>query len=63
MKGDPLVPRPRLYVSPGWLGVRALGRYWVLRDVRRHRLLFSERNRIKCRRILRVGPWQVWRKP
>lgn len=45
---------------PRRFGFHVGGYYVTVRDVRRHRLLFSERNRIRCRRLARVGSWQVW---
>lgn len=54
--------RPRrVFRSPGWYGLR-FRRYWILRDVRRHPLRFSERNRIACRQHVRVGAWELWSK-
>lgn len=50
----------RLYTMPGWVGLRLLGRYWYLRDVRRHRLLFSERNGYGCQMLASAGRWQFW---
>lgn len=51
--------RPHTWRRPGWYGIR-LRRYWVWRDVRRHRLVYSERNRFGCRLLLHLGPWQLW---
>jgi hypothetical protein len=48
--------------SPGWFGLR-LGRcYWVLCDVRRHKLLYSERNDEGGSRFASIGPWELWLK-
>lgn len=47
----------------GWYGVRTRRRYWVLRDVRRHPLLYSERSGRSSSLLLAVGPWQLWVKP
>ena len=49
----------RIWVTPGFFGVRLHTWYFKVRDTRRHPLLFSERNRIRYRRLLRVGHWEV----
>lgn len=50
----------RVYSSPGWHGVW-VGRTSVyVRDRRRHRHLFSERERIGRRLLVRAGRWELW---
>lgn len=56
------VKTPLWFRSPGWLGLRIGRRYLYLRDVSRHRLLFSERNGRGRRRIAGRGTWQLWLK-
>lgn len=34
-------------------------RFYV-KDTRTQRLYYSERNRLGCRRLLRLGWWQLW---
>ena len=54
---------PLFFRSRGWIGFRLApspSRYFVLRDLERHRPLFSERNGYRpFRRILRIGRWEV----
>jgi hypothetical protein len=54
--------RFRWFHSPGWYGLRTGPLYWVLRDVRRNPLRFTERNRIGTRRIGKRGAWEFWLK-
>jgi hypothetical protein len=52
--------RVGLWLSRGWLGLRVGRRYFKLRDVRRHPLLFSERNRLGYRRLAAAGEhWEL----
>lgn len=50
--------RVKAFVSPGWFGLRLGHTYWKLRDVERHPLLYSERNRIGYLGLARVGTWE-----
>lgn len=49
----------RIWLGDRFIGVRDGCRYFKLRDVQRHPLLFSERNGYGYRRILRVGSWKM----
>ena len=52
--------RLHVYTSPGWLGIRVGPWYLTLRDLRRHDLRFSERNRRGYRPIRRFGAhWEL----
>lgn len=55
-----MIPPPLYFRSPGWIGIR-VGRFYLkIRDVRRHPLRFSERNRHDYKPILVVGEnWHV----
>lgn len=51
--------------APGWFGLRWRGRrYFVLRDTRRHKALFSEREGIRPFYVLaQIGSWQLgWKR-
>jgi hypothetical protein len=44
-----------VWLSRGWLGVRVGRRYFKARDLRRHPLRYTERNRIGYRQLVVVG--------
>ena len=46
--------------SPGWFGLRIGLAYWILRDVTRHPLRFSERHRHGTTRLAKLGRWEIW---
>ena len=52
-------PRLLLFVEPTFVGLR-VGRWFLkARDLREHPKLFSERNGIRYRPLLRVGQWEL----
>lgn len=46
--------------SPGWAGLRAGPFYLYLRNVRLHKLGYSERNLKRRYPLASIGTWQLW---
>lgn len=55
---SPSMQPKRVWISDRFVGLRLGRRYFKVRDIERHPLLFSERNGYGYRRLLRIGSWE-----